>query len=369
MRILVLLGGQVFSGAEITTLRFAAALPAAWAVEVLAHASTFDRAAEFGLRTHAWDSESAPGDRLLRASHFIHEPNHAAQESRCLLREALGRFKPDAVLACMFPVAMLALPILEQLNISLFVHHQLMYKDMPDHPITAPVRRVANYATRIIAASQAVDQPLQRAGISNSEVIPAGLPQTYGQPARPAHPGVPRILTIGTWGPQKGLATLLEADRLLRDEGLEYELTVAGPLDAYSQAYGTSMRKLAHAAVTFIGNQPNPERCYQDADILVVPSSQPDPYPTVALEGMAHGLAVIATDCGGLSEQVEHNSTGLLVPPEDLTRMAAALRSLICSTDVAATMGRAGRKRFESIADIKHQGRQLEACLMHHSKR
>jgi glycosyltransferase involved in cell wall biosynthesis len=363
MRLLILLGGQVFSGAEITTLRFAAALPQDWQVEVAVHPASMERAATFGFHTHRWEHESAPGDTLLRASHFIEEPNPDAAPGRTSLSQIVETFQPEAVLACMFPVAMLALPVLQQRGIRLFVHHQLMYKDMPNHPVTGPVRRVADYASCIIAASEAVEKPLRRSGINNVEVLPAGLPTDYGK--RPTHskPQKTRILAIGTWGPQKGIETLLEADQLLRPDNLDYDLIVAGPLDAYGTDYAEAVRSMAHADVKFIGNQPNPEPCYRDADILIIPSSEPDPYPTVTLEGMAHGLAIIATDCGGLSEQVVHNETGLLVPPTQPQAMADAMRKLITDSAQIRKLGAAGLAWIEQTGRMEHRQTDLANLL------
>jgi glycosyltransferase involved in cell wall biosynthesis len=361
MRLLILLGGQVFSGAEITTLRFAAALPAGWSIEVAAHPAVANRAATFGLPVHPWANESAPGDTLLRASHFIDEPNPASQPARTALQQLIEQVSPDTVMACMFPVAMLALPVLQQHRIRLFVHHQLMYNDLPDHPITVPVRRVADYADGIIAASHAVNEPLKRSGILNVRVIPAGLPTGYGK-VKDQTPERLRILSIGTWGPQKGLETLLEADRLLRAQHLEYDLTIAGPLHAYSTDYETAVRTLAHPSVRFIGHQPDPAPCYENADLLIVPSSDPDPYPTVTLEGMAHSLAVIATDCGGLGEQVVDGITGFLVPPRNCSAMAEAMKKIVISGQ-AERMGNAGRQRVRTIADINQQAAALAQLI------
>ena len=173
----------------------------------------------------------------------------------------------------------------------------------------------------------------------------------------------------GTWGPQKGLETLLESDQLLRAENLEYDLTIAGPLDAYSADYETAIRELAHPSVQFIGNQPDPEPCYQNADVLIVPSSEPDPYPTVTLEGMAHGLAVIATDCGGLSEQVAHNKTGLLVSPNQPQAMAVAMRHLISSPNEVARMGQSGFARVQHIGTLRLQQLEFEKLLAAPSNR
>jgi glycosyltransferase involved in cell wall biosynthesis len=67
---------------------------------------------------------------------------------------------------------------------------------------------------------------------------------------------------------------------------------------------------------------------YGAADVIVVPSTQPDPSPGSAIEAAAAGCAVIASAHGGLPEIVRDGETGRLVTPGDaagLARVAAAL--------------------------------------------
>lgn len=66
---------------------------------------------------------------------------------------------------------------------------------------------------------------------------------------------------------------------------------------------------------------------FASLDIFVLPSSLPDPYPTVLLEAMASGLPVVATNHGGATEMVT-TGAGLLVPPSDPMTMAGALALL-----------------------------------------
>jgi glycosyltransferase involved in cell wall biosynthesis len=357
MRLLILIGGQVFSGAEITTLRFAAALPTSWDIAVAVHPKSAERTSAWPFQQYAWQHESAPGDTLLRASHFA-EP--APFNER--MDDIVNAFRPDVVLACMFPVALLALPVLKKHSIPLLIHHQLMYKDLPDHPITGAVRRAADYAHTIIAASHAVKQPLLRSGIENVVVIPAGIPASYGTPHSPGR-GKPRVLSVATWGPQKGLETLLKAANRLYYDKLDFDLHIVGPLYRYGLEYGSRMRRMANSSVRFSDETPTPEMYYRDADILVVPSSEPDPYPTVTLEGMAHQLAVVASDCGGLSEQVEHGKSGLLVPPRDSDVMADSLHQLVLNTKQTEQMGWEGEQRVRKIADINRLADGLNRTL------
>jgi glycogen synthase len=81
------------------------------------------------------------------------------------------------------------------------------------------------------------------------------------------------------------------------------------------------------------------------ASIVVVPSKSLDPCPTVVLEAMASGRPVVATASGGIVDLVDDGVTGVLVPPGDTERLAAALSAMIADPKGAAAMGRAGLDR------------------------
>ena len=83
-------------------------------------------------------------------------------------------------------------------------------------------------------------------------------------------------------------------------------------------------------------------------DILVLASTEPEPFGLVVVEGMATGRPVIATAHGGPCELLEDGVSGLLVPPRDPDAMAAAMQRLIDAPALAQTMGAAGRRRAET---------------------
>jgi glycosyltransferase involved in cell wall biosynthesis len=66
-------------------------------------------------------------------------------------------------------------------------------------------------------------------------------------------------------------------------------------------------------------------RIYGAADVIAVPSKQPDPLPNAALEAAASGCCVVASNHGGLPEILRDGETGLLVPPGDAVALAAAI--------------------------------------------
>jgi glycosyltransferase involved in cell wall biosynthesis len=81
-------------------------------------------------------------------------------------------------------------------------------------------------------------------------------------------------------------------------------------------------------------------------DILVLPSTLPDPLPTVVLEAMAAGKPVVANAHGGSVEMVVDGVTGLLVEPGQPEEMAAAILHLLYNPEVRVTMGQNGRLRL-----------------------
>jgi glycosyltransferase involved in cell wall biosynthesis len=86
-----------------------------------------------------------------------------------------------------------------------------------------------------------------------------------------------------------------------------------------------------------------------DIDIFVLPSVEPDPFPTVVLEAMAAGKPVVAFRHGGVCEMVEDGVSGLLCPPVDAQAMAQAIQRLAASPELRQQMGQAGRERLQRL--------------------
>ncbi len=102
--------------------------------------------------------------------------------------------------------------------------------------------------------------------------------------------------------------------------------------------------------VRFAGFRPDVENVYGAADVVAVPSTQPDPLPNSALEAAAAGCCVVAAAHGGLPEILSDRVTGRLVTPGDPAALADALRELAGAPRARERLGAAAaedvRKRF-----------------------
>jgi colanic acid/amylovoran biosynthesis glycosyltransferase len=184
-------------------------------------------------------------------------------------------------------------------------------------------------------------------------------------PARDAAPARPlRVLTVGRLTPKKGHAILLDALAQLRAEGVavEAELVGDGP---HRPALERRARELRIAdAVTFAGTlgQHEIRPRFERADVFCLPSFA-EGVPVVLMEAMAMELPVLTTRVMGIPELVEHERSGLLVPPGRADAVAAALRRLAADPDERRRLGEAGRRTVQERYDCRHEAARLAELL------
>jgi glycosyltransferase involved in cell wall biosynthesis len=152
-----------------------------------------------------------------------------------------------------------------------------------------------------------------------------------------------RFLFVGALVPEKGPQVLLAAFREAVRERPDLTLSFAGEgprayvAELHAAARGLPVQflgRLERAAVT---------RAYRDHDALVLPSIWDEPFAVVPLEAMALGLPVIASAAGGTAEAIEHDRTGVLVPPRDPAALRAAILRLAADARLAASLAGNGQ--------------------------
>jgi colanic acid/amylovoran biosynthesis glycosyltransferase len=184
------------------------------------------------------------------------------------------------------------------------------------------------------------------------DVIHVGIePEMYADAGEPAS-GMPRVLCVAAHKPYKGLPVLVEACRMLRDEGVAFRCDVVGHGPMHDELAAMIREAKLEGTLELIGPRPQEEvaKMMADATLFVLPSiiapdGQMEGIPVALMEAMASARAVVSTSISGIPELIESGVSGLLVPPGDARAFANAMRSLLEDRGRAREMGLRGREK------------------------
>ena len=99
--------------------------------------------------------------------------------------------------------------------------------------------------------------------------------------------------------------------------------------------------------VFYVGLVKEMDVFYRSIDLLILPSQQPDPLPTVILEAMQYGIPVAATAQGGALEMVQENETGIFIPLDNAVVAAEKIQAILPAS-TRHQMGAAGKERVNT---------------------
>lgn len=221
---------------------------------------------------------------------------------------------------------------------------------------------------RVIAVSDAVRQHLTPGGLFRGKVVTVhnGLPERSPAP----HPGIvhtgPVVAFVGRLNRWKGHEVFVDAAARVAVSDEEVRFVIAGDAPAGEEEREAALDRQVAAAglssrIQRLGFVADGAAVLEAADVAVVPSTWPDPFPTVVLEAMRAGCAVIASDHGGAPEMIESGVSGILVPPGDAGALADAIVRLLEEPDVRTAMGNAARARFEREFRVERMVAEVEA--------
>jgi len=219
------------------------------------------------------------------------------------------------------------------------------------------VRWALRTSDAIVAISSYTAREIARFAKVPVQVIPYTLgfaeTGTQSRPQRERRTAF-QVLFVGRLVERKGVTHLIEAVRRLPAE-LSARLVVIGDgperavLEAQARAAGMADRVAIRGRVS----DAELRAAYAASDALVLPSmldarGDTEGLGVVLLEAMSYGVPVVASDIGGITDIVEHERSGLLVPPADPAQLARALERLARDPALAARLGAAGEQRVRS---------------------
>ena len=171
---------------------------------------------------------------------------------------------------------------------------------------------------------------------------PASLPATIRSKSY--------LLFLGRLDPRKGIDVLLEAMALLRGQ-CDLDLVVAGRGPEGPALQALAARLGLARQVQFVGQVAGRQKLWllQNGLCSIVPSRIWEAFGVVALESLAAGRPVIASQLPGLADLVRPGRTGLLVPPESPSELAEAIRQVIADPQRTDDWGHAARQFVQAF--------------------
>ena len=149
--------------------------------------------------------------------------------------------------------------------------------------------------------------------------------------------------------PLKGLNTLINAANILWKQRHDFRILITGNTDI-----STGIEKYSFLIQESWKSEDEICSTYATSDLAVVPSLWAEPYGLAALEAMSSGIAVIASQTGGLTDFIEDGKTGILVPPGDYEALASKINELLDDEGKRIKLGTKAREAILHRYDWSH---------------
>jgi glycosyltransferase involved in cell wall biosynthesis len=169
--------------------------------------------------------------------------------------------------------------------------------------------------------------------------------------------------TAARISPQKKLEDLIAAMHLAHSRMPTYELRIAGAAEWGCERYEEELRRSAEGlSVVWLGDVQEMNGFLMSLDVFVM-ISEPAGCPNASLEAMAVGLPVIATDVGGVNEQVVDGVNGRLISRSNLQGLADAIVECSSNLQLRERFGNASRQHVETHFSLNKMAAEYQRVL------
>ena len=271
------------------------------------------------------------------------------------------------------PTCVFAIPTIWLTRSAVPVSSQRSHRELIPSELRPLVRMTDKLASAVVVNSQQLSRHLtedENVSPSKVRVCYNGLDiASFRTPAMRLRPesldGATTVIGVCCGlRPEKDLGTLLRAFSQVRRPGLRLVIVGNGPCREPWQQLAVELG--IGAEVLFAPETPVVLPWLQAIDIFVLPSTS-EALSNALMEGMACGCAAVASRVGGNPELVEHEVTGLLFEPRDVSALAVCLKRLIDDPALRHRLGQAGadlmQRQFSTEAAARNMGAIYDELL------
>ncbi len=208
------------------------------------------------------------------------------------------------------------------------------------------VTAVSTYLADYTATEMGVKRPIHVIpnAVDQKRFTPRVLPELR---LRYAHPDEKLLVHISNFRPVKRVEDVIKIFAAV-SEKIGSRLLMIGDGPERHRAFELAAELGVSGRVAFLGSFPRIEELLSVTDLFLLTSVQ-ESFGLVALEAMASGVPVIASDAGGIPEVVSHGKTGFLHPVGDVTAMSASAIRLLSDKALHESFAQAARERASTV--------------------
>ena len=252
-------------------------------------------------------------------------------------------------------------------HLSYTIHGPDEFDDVPGQHLPLKME----HADSVVCISQFAKGQLMRISHpdhwSKFQVCRLGVdPVQFSYSVRDAEKSTVELLCIGRLSSAKGQVLLVQACARLRDEGLNFSLTLVGDGPDRTRIEQSIAQLQLGDCIHLTGalNQVAVKAHFLRADIFVLPSLA-EGIPVVLMEAMSSGVPCVSTPVNGIPELIEHDKTGLLATPGDVDSLTFQLRRLIQQPALRCALAEAAYAKVLADFDLN---RNVASLSGHFSK-
>lgn len=189
-------------------------------------------------------------------------------------------------------------------------------------------------------------------------------PAQFTYSVRPLRETPAKLLCVGRLSSAKAQILIVQACAQLRDEGLDFALTMVGdgPDRTRIEQAVARLKLEQHIHLTGSLNQEAVRAHFARADIFVL-ASLAEGIPVVLMEAMSSGVPCVSTPVNGIPELIQHECTGLLATPGDISSLASQLRGLIQEPELRRSLAEAAREKVLADFDLGRNVARLSSLF------
>lgn len=196
--------------------------------------------------------------------------------------------------------------------------------------LRSPVKYNNKNSDYVFSYGGKISKLIREIGIANDRIIdiPTGIEANWIKRTPPTKKqGITKFMFLGRYERRKGIEELNKVIQMLLHEEHEFEFHFVGPIP--------SSKFIKHEQITYHGKIMEKDKLQEIMDqmqVLVTPSHS-EGMPNVIMEGMARGLAVIATDVGAIEMLIDDQNGWLISPNNEQELTHAMLKAMNLTAD------------------------------------